>query len=370
MQRLSSETDPPPTTPAPPLEPSLDDGLERLVEDRLYPSAGETDGAAELPIGHFRALADLGLHGMVVPVEDGGLGLSPPQFRGVLRRLGSGCAATAFAFAQHHGTIGAVAASPNRELRDRWLRPLADDVLAGIAYAHVRRSGPPVLRAEPVDGGAWILDGRAPWVTSWGLADVLGVAAVGDDGRMIWALVPAREGPSLRVARRFDLAVLGATATVALEFDRYRVEPDHLIEALDFGRWSARDRFLAARPNPLCLGVGDRALGLLTDTDPEAGAALAPGWHELAERAEAQSVAVDEHRADLATVAWTRAETVVAAQQLATALQAASGGRAIERSHPAQRLAREAGFFVVQAQNDEGRRAMLSRLAEPAQPPG
>jgi hypothetical protein len=344
--------------------PALGARLDRVVEERLWAAAAETDGADELPIGHFRAIADLGLYGMVIPAADGGLGLSPPQVRAVLRRLGSGCAATGFAFAQHHGTAAAVAASPNRELRDRWLGRLAADALAGIAYAHVRRPGPPVLRAQPAgDGsGAWVLDGRAPWVTSWGLAEVLGVAAVGEGDRMVWALVPAREGPSLRMAKRFDLAVMGATATVALDFERYRVEPDHLIDVLDFSTWSARDRHLAARPNPLCLGVGDRALRLLSEADPMIGRELAPVWSDVVERSEAQAVAVDQHRADLATVARMRAESVLTALHLTTALLAATGGRAVERSHPAQRLGREAGFFVVQAQNEDGRRATLEAV--------
>lgn len=356
--------DDPGTLPA-----DLEAGLDELVEQRLFPAAEDTDRADELPIDHFRGLAGLGLYGAVVPADAGGLGLRPAQVRAALRRIGSGCGATAFAFAQHHGTAGTVVGSVNRELRSRWLPGLVgrgeDPVLAGIAYAHVRRPGTPVLRAEPGstsddDGeGAWVLDGMAPWVTSWGLAEVFGVAARSADGRLVWALVPAREGDGLRVEKRFELSVLGATATVALRFDRYRVEPDHLIAAMDFAEWAEHDRHLAARPNPLCLGIGDRALRLLTEADPGWGERLRPGWDELAARAEEQSRLVDERRADLATVAGLRAETVLATQRLTTGLLAAVGGRGMERGHPAQRLHREAGFYVVQAQNEAGREAML-----------
>ncbi len=342
----------------------LGPAIDRLVDEVLAPAAEATDQADELPAGHFAALAELGLYGMVVPVERGGLGLSGPQSRRVLRRLGSGCGATAFAFAQHHGTLGAVAASANEALGQRWVPALTNDVLAGIAYAHVRRPGPPVLRARPAEGdGGWILAGLAPWVTSWGRAEVLGVAALTDDGRLVWALVPAREGPGLTVTNRFELAVFGATATVALTFDDYRVGPDELIEVADAAAWSVGDRLRAARPNPLCLGVGDRALALLAEVAPDEAAALVPGWDELGRRAEEQAVAVDRGRADLETVAAARADTVLATQRLTIALLAAVGGKGMERSHPAQRLHREAGFYVVQAQNDAGRRAMLAEVA-------
>jgi alkylation response protein AidB-like acyl-CoA dehydrogenase len=351
-----------------PLDGELDGLLERLVEDRLVTEAEATDRADHLPPAHFEALAGLGLYGMVVPAADGGLALRPTQVRAVLRRVGSGCGATAFAFAQHHGTTATVVTSPNAGLRDAWLGGLAgrgpSPTLAGIAYAHVRRPGQPVLTAKPAGAGdeAWLLDGQAPWVTSWGLADVFGVAARTGDGRLVWALVPGREAPGLRMAKRFDLAVLGATATVALAFDGYRVEPDHLVDVVDFDAWAEHDRHLAARPNPLCLGVGDRALRLLADADPDRAARLTPAWDDLGRRAEEQARAVDERRADLRSVARLRAETVLATQRLTTGLLAAVGGRGMERGHPAQRLHREAGFYVVQAQNEAGREAMLDGI--------
>ena len=68
-------------------------------------------------------------------------------------------------------------------------------------------------------------------------------------------------------------------------------------------------------------------------------------------------------RLGLSRVAATRAETLMAVQHLTTALLAAVGGRAMERGHPAQRLSREAQFYVIQAQNEDGRRAMLDAVA-------
>ena len=340
--------------------------VENLVEERLWPASSAVDRADRLPIGHFEAMARLGLYGMVVPVERGGLGLAPSMVRRVLRSLGSGCGATSFAFAQHHGTVGAVASSENEALRERWLPALVDDSLAGIAYAHLRRPGPPVLRAEP-DGDGWLLDGAAPWVTSWGTAAVFGVAAATADGRMVWALVPGNESRGLALARTFELMVYGATQTVALGFDRYPVQADMVISVIDFERWSQRDRYLAARPNPLCLGVGDRALACLGDHAPDLAAELSGWWSAVCDRAEVQAAAVDDGTAELAAVAAARAETLLAVQRLATALLAAVGGSAMQLDHPAQRLSREAMFYLIQAQSADGRRAVFDRLTGDAE---
>jgi hypothetical protein len=71
---------------------------------------------------------------------------------------------------------------------------------------------------------------------------------------------------------------------------------------------------------------------------------------------------------------WLQAMTTVRdwsidlANRSAQAWAAAVGGRAMSRSHPAQRLVREAVFYLIQAQTDELREAELARLARPGDP--
>lgn len=341
------------------------DRVDGLVEDVLWPASGEVDRADGLRIENFKSLSALGLYGMVVDRADGGLGFTQPAVRAVFRRLGSGCASTAFAFAQHHGTVAAVASTENDRLRDRWLSKLTTDRLAGIGYAHVRRGGPPVLVAEP-DGEGWIFNGSAPWVTSWGYAETFGILAKVADGRMVWALVPGHEQDGLTAGDRFALMVLGSTQTVPLYFQNFRVTPDEVLSVVDGGPWAARDRLLAARPNPLSVGIGDRALMLLEAKAPDLAVDLAPWWADITDRAEAQCVLVDNGTADITAVADSRAEVLAALQQLTTALVAATGGSAMEYRNPAQRLAREAMFYVVQAQSADGRAASLRRLGPSA----
>jgi len=73
-------------------------------------------------------------------------------------------------------------------------------------------------------------------------------------------------------------------------------------------------------------------------------------------------VPADEHEALVGAAAQCRAEVMVGVQRLTTALLAAVGGSAMDRGHRAQQLAREALFYVVQAQSPDGQRATLGRL--------
>ena len=54
------------------------------------------------------------------------------------------------------------------------------------------------------------------------------------------------------------------------------------------------------------------------------------------------------------------------ARRATDALVAASGGGAMDLTHPAQRLSREATFFLIQAQTGSLREASLRRLRRPA----
>jgi alkylation response protein AidB-like acyl-CoA dehydrogenase len=68
---------------------------------------------------------------------------------------------------------------------------------------------------------------------------------------------------------------------------------------------------------------------------------------------------VDAH---LARLVEARAWNLEIAQKASHALVTALGGGAIARTHPAQRLVREALFYVVQAQTNAIREASLTRL--------
>jgi alkylation response protein AidB-like acyl-CoA dehydrogenase len=335
----------------------------QLIADTvLFPRAQDVDqGQVSLAVG-LAALAEVGLFGIAGPVSHGGSDLGRQDVRHVIAAVASGCGATFFVWVQHHGVIGTLRSSPNTDLVDALLAPMcAGDVIAGVAFAHVRRSGPPAVRATRLDDGAWQLDGHAPWVTSWGVADWFCVAAESPDGNLVWSMIPASDTTGL-AATPLALAVLDATGTVALSFDQCRVPSERVVTVEDVGTWRALDRRRSAVGQTAALGVTSRAVSLLDERSDDADVAdaadrlrreLDATWSRDAE------LVATLGDADIAVASDHRAACLDLARRSTTALLAATGGRGMDLGHPAQRLAREADFYVIQAQTVDGRAATL-----------
>lgn len=336
---------------------------QRVADEVLFPRAQDVDRSLVPVADGLRALAARGLFGITGPATHGGSDLGPHAARRAIAAVGSGCGTTFFVWVQHHGVVRSVRTSPNAALVDRLLRPMcAGDLIAGVAFAHVRRTGPPAIVATALADGAWQLDGFAPWATSWGIADQFCIAAESYDGELVWLMIPGSRSPGV-TATDLDLSVFSSTGTVALRFDRCVVGADELVLVEDAERWRAADRRRAAIGQPAVLGVADRAIRLLDafDRDEVADAAgrlrveLSGAWDRDDELVDAMVSGAD----DIRTASDHRAGGLDLARRATTALLAATGGRGMDLQHPAQRLAREADFYVIQAQTADGRSATL-----------
>jgi alkylation response protein AidB-like acyl-CoA dehydrogenase len=339
-----------------------------VADDVLFPSAQDVDRSDGIPARNFAALADAGLFGLAGPVAHGGLDLDARAARRAMAAVGSGCGATFFVWVQHHGVVRALRSSTNDAIVDAHLADLcAGRTLAGTAFAHVRRPGPPAITATRIDGG-WRLDGQAPWATSWGMAGWFSVAAESGDGQLVWSLVSG-SGVHGVTATALALPVFAATATVALRFDGCVVADDHVIAVESAEQWRRADRRHASLGQPAVLGVADRARRLLAEErDDDAtlvadalAAELDGRWRIDDDLVRALSTG-DHGVIDLDVIAAAsahRAACLDLARRSTTALLAAVGGRGMDLSHPAQRLAREADFYVIQAQTADGRAATL-----------
>jgi alkylation response protein AidB-like acyl-CoA dehydrogenase len=355
-----------------------------VADDVLFPRAQATDRAPLVPRRNLDALRAAGLFGLQGPREvRGGLGADHAGARPVLEAVAGGCGATSFVWAQHHGAVRRVAGGDG-PARDRWLPSLCDgSTLAGIGFAYLRRPGPPTVRATRTPGG-WRIDGEAPWITGWGLIDALVVMARVDDGSpddgSVVTVVVDRPGDHerLHAGEPQALAVMASTGTVTLAFDSLEVAEHDVVGVQTDPAWRRRDRLGSAMPPPAPLGIADRAMRLLAERPPGPGVAEATEalGDELQERREAAdrasaSIAVamaddaaEETDAVVAAGAAERDRGLDLARRATDALVAATGGGAMSLEHPAQRLSREATFFLIQAQTGDLRAASLARLSQ------
>jgi alkylation response protein AidB-like acyl-CoA dehydrogenase len=329
------------TAPFSPLEVA-----QRIADELLFPAAVATDAGDRVPRSHLDRLADVGLYGLFGPVEAGGLAADPATGLRVVEVLAGGCLTTTFVWIQHHSALLAVANSATPGLREQWLGAMCrGECRAGIAIAGIR-PGAVGVSARAVDGG-WLVNGVVPWVSGWGLIDVVHTVAVAPGGQAVWALLDAVESPSL-TCERLRLVAVDASVTVAVRFDDHFVASERVTGVESDAEWAARESRRLRTNGSLALGVARRCCRL-----------LGPSSGPLDSSVDASRTALD-HAAllDPDALPSARAAASHLACRAAGALVVATGSRSMLMDQHPQRLAREAMFLLVAA----GRPAIREEL--------
>jgi alkylation response protein AidB-like acyl-CoA dehydrogenase len=338
----------------------------RVADEVLAPSAQQVDRTV-VPPEHLRALAAEQLLAPTAPPELGGGGASAAVGREVAEVLAGACGATWFVTTQHHLPVRSLLTSTNASLQQRWLRPLASgEVMAGIALAHLRRPGAPVNGRPVADG--WRVSGVLPWLTSWGLAELV-LLGFRDGDDVVFALVPAREQPGFLAGPPLELAAMQAARTVTVTLQDYPVAAEDVVDRQPYEEWARRDAATTANATPAVFGLLLAVVARMQDEgerrDEAATTALAERLASDASAVRAQAyslvdVPADEGVDDRLAL---RAAALDLLTTATTGLVAAGAGASMSLDHPAQRWAREALFHLIQAQTPAVRAATLGRLS-------
>jgi alkylation response protein AidB-like acyl-CoA dehydrogenase len=314
----------------------LDEARE-LADDFLFPTANDVDAMDVLPRSRLDRLAADGWYGVSSPA----MGLSMEEAWPIVAAFAGGCATTTLVWLQHLGTTAACSYGPEH-LRELAGRLAAGDVRGSVAFNGLMPN--PRLRSRP-DGESWVISGTAPWMSGWGLVDLIHCATRAPDDDVVWLLVDASD-PGLR-AERHRLLGLDASSTVTLHFDDVRVEADRLTSRFPWAEWPARDAMGLRGNGSMALGVAERCARL-------AGSA--------ALQAEVADATAALDAADATAAPAARADAVRLALRCAAALIAHEGSGAVERGTHAERLLREAAVLEVFATRPSIRTALLDQL--------
>jgi alkylation response protein AidB-like acyl-CoA dehydrogenase len=307
---------------------------QRFADDVLFPAALATDAADVVPHELLERLAAEGFYGI-------GADADFATVCAVQEALASGCLTTAFVWAQHLGLVHALSAGGDDDLRARWLAPLLrGDVRAGLALGGALPQ--PTLHARR-DGEVWVLDGISPFLSGWGVIDVVHTAARTADDEIVWLIVDAIESDALRV-ERLRLVALDATATVRATFDGLRVDHDRQT-ALHPAGGETPPEVLRLHAS-LALGVASRCCRLLGPSPLDDKLILLRAQlDELGPETPARRAAAGE-----------------LAIRAAAALAASRGSGSLLAGDHVQRLWREALFVLIYALRPASRDALLARL--------
>ncbi len=152
------------------------DMVRDFVEKEVRPRARHIDETGEFPWDAIRKMGELGLLGLDVPEEYGGMGADTISVAIMFEELGAGCGSTALA-AEAHLCLGtaAIAMFGNEEQKQRFLRPLAEGKsLAGLGLTEPGAGSDLVNGIRTTarrDGNEWVINGAKMWLTNAGVAD-------------------------------------------------------------------------------------------------------------------------------------------------------------------------------------------------------
>ena len=204
----------------------------RLADEVFRPHAEEADqGDITGQVGrNVRLLADAGYFGLGIAPEFGGMGADDATRREYTELMASACGVTAFVQQQLHAGGGFVGGGRSEGLKREKLPLFASGTeLCGVGFSHLRRPGPPMVRAERVPGG-FRVSGTAPWVTGWSLLDsfILG-AALPDDAHLFAYIPKAGNESTLTAGPRIPLVVMNASDTVEVTMTDLFVPEKHAL---------------------------------------------------------------------------------------------------------------------------------------------
>jgi isovaleryl-CoA dehydrogenase len=364
----------------------LRETVRRFASDRIAPSAADYDATNTFPRHLWPEMGALGLHGITVEEEFGGLGLGYLEHVVAMEEISRSSASVGLSYGAHSNLcINQIRRWASPEQKRRYLPKLISGEHVGALAMSEAGSGSDVismrLKAEK-RGNAYILNGTKFWITNAPEADVLVVYAKTDANagvRGITAFLIERGMKGFSVSQKLDKMGMRGSDTAELVFQDCEVAPGQvmgeegqgakiLMSGLDYER-----AVLAGGP----LGIMQAALDVVLPYVRERKQFGAPiGSFQLIQAKVADMyVALNSARAYVYAVAracdagrttrFDAAGAILLASENAvkTALEAiqALGGAGYTREWPVERLLRDAKLYDIGAGTNEIRRFLIGR---------
>ena len=210
------------------------DTCERFAADRIAPIAAEIDANDRFPIELWPEMGALGLHGITVSEDDGGLGLGYLEHVVACEEVGRASASVGLSYGAHSNLcVNQIARWANPEQKAKYLPKLISGDHVGSLAMSESGAGSDVmsmkLKADAVQGG-YILNGTKFWITNAAYADTLVVYAnTSAGGRGLTTFLIEKDTEGFAIGQKIDKMGMRGSPTAELVFNDCFVGEDQIM---------------------------------------------------------------------------------------------------------------------------------------------
>ena len=207
-----------------------------LARSEFAPKAMERDRTKEFPVDNLQKLGELGLMGMMVPVEYGGSGADTVSYVLALAEVAYACASTAVVMSVHNSIVcESILRSGTEAQKQKFLNRLATgEIIGAFALTEPNAGSDPVRQTTKAvfDGDSYVLNGTKRFTTTGKNAGLIIVTAKTDEAarhKGISAFLVEQGHPGLTVGPLEDKMGLRASDTADLIFEDCRIPAENLL---------------------------------------------------------------------------------------------------------------------------------------------
>jgi alkylation response protein AidB-like acyl-CoA dehydrogenase len=228
--------------PFPGLDPSEQETLAAVVEsiDGMLEGRAEDfrawDVAGELPAEFLEEMKEMGLFGLIVPEEQGGMNFGNLAYSRTLQQVARHDASIAVTIGAHSsiGMRGLKLYGTDEQKARYYERLATGELIAAFCLTEPGAgSDAASIKTTAVDkGDHWLLNGSKIWITNGGIADFFTVfAKTGEvDARgKLSAFIVTKDMPGVSIGQHEDKMGIRASSTTSVYFEDVKVPKDHLL---------------------------------------------------------------------------------------------------------------------------------------------
>ncbi|MEI9989554.1 MAG: isovaleryl-CoA dehydrogenase [Rhizomicrobium sp.] len=218
------------------------DTVRPFADEQIAPIADEIDRTNTFPRHLWPRMGELGLHGITVEEEFGGLGLGYLEHVIAMEEVSRGSASVGLSYGAHSNLcVNQIRRNGTREQKRRCLPRLISGEHVGALAMSEPGAGSDVvsmkLRADR-KGDRFVLNGTKMWITNGPHADTLVVYAKSDSAagsRGITAFLIEKTFKGFRTAQKLDKLGMRGSDTAELVFEDCEVPEENILGGLGKG---------------------------------------------------------------------------------------------------------------------------------------